>query len=98
MQTGQDWQDLRKASEYCGIQSEFWDIFGHHHVASPAALKSIVTSLGFRSGHIQQDLSDREHECWSRLVDRCDVTRANKVSLHLPESLQDAALTVEITI
>jgi 4-alpha-glucanotransferase len=98
METGQDRQALQKASEYCGIQSEFWDIFGHHHVASPATCTAIVTSLGLRADHLEEDLAAREQACWSRLVDRCVVATGNQFTINIPEALQAESIAIQITL
>src|SRR5277367_3303793 len=98
METDQDRLAVRNASEYCGIQSEFWDIFGHHHVASPAACRAIVAALGLRPDHLDEDILAREHARWSRLVDHCVVTHDGKFAIHLPESAQDETLTIEATL
>jgi 4-alpha-glucanotransferase len=98
METGQDRLALQKASEYCGIQNEFWDIFGHHHVASPAACEAIVASLGLRPDHLAEDVAEQEYARWSRLVDPCVVTHENKFALHLPESHRNETLTVEVEL
>jgi 4-alpha-glucanotransferase len=38
---------LGRAAAECGIDFQYWDIFGHNHLASVEALKSIVTALGW---------------------------------------------------
>ena len=96
METDQDRTALHKASEYCGIQAEFWDIFGHHHIASSSTRGAIVRALGFRAGHLEADLADRELARWSRLVDSCVVAREGRFTLRLPEGLQHETLTVRI--
>jgi 4-alpha-glucanotransferase len=98
METGQDRLSLQRAAEYCGIQSEFWDIFGQHHIASAEAQRSIVQSLGFRPDHLDEDLAAREAARWSRLVDSCLVTDAGKFTIHLPESRQNEILSIEISL
>jgi 4-alpha-glucanotransferase len=98
MEIEQQGLSLQKASEYCGIQNEFWDIFGHHHTASQQARQAIVTSLGFDAGHLDEELAGREFARWSRLVEPCVVTRDGTFSIHLPESHQDTTLTIEVRL
>jgi len=98
METDQDGLALRKASEYCGIQSEFWDVFGHHHIASPSACNAIVSSLGLLPGHLDEDIQARELARWSRVADQCLVTRDATFALHLPDGHQDEILTLEVTL
>jgi 4-alpha-glucanotransferase len=98
METGQDPLSLQRASEYCGIQTEFWDTFGHHHVASPEAQRAIATSFGLCPDHLDKDIAARECARWSRIVDPCVVESSGKFTLHLPESHQNETLTIEITL
>ena len=95
MQTEQDRMSLQRVSEYCGIQKEFWDIFGRHHLASPEVLRATVESLGFRSGHLEEDLRAREEARWTRLAEPCVVDKDGKFAIHIPESYQHETLTVE---
>ena len=38
---------LRYAAERNGIQQDFWDVFGHHHITGPETNRAILTALGF---------------------------------------------------
>ena len=38
---------LGRAAAECGVDHQYWDIFGHSHEASVEALKSILTALGW---------------------------------------------------
>jgi 4-alpha-glucanotransferase len=98
METGQDRLALQKASEYCGIQSEFWDIFGHHHVTSPSTAEAIVSSFGLRPDRLVEDLAAHETAHWQHLVEPCLVTHQNRFAVHLPESHQGESLTVQVTL
>ena len=101
METGKDRLSLQKASEYCGIQSEFWDTFGHHHVTSDEARRSIAASFGFRPGHLDEDIESRKFARWSRLADPCLVigSAMNAVfTIHIPASHQNETLTVESSL
>jgi len=37
---------LHRAATEWGVEREFWDIFGHHHVASAETEAKILASLG----------------------------------------------------
>jgi 4-alpha-glucanotransferase len=98
METGQDGNALYQAAEYCGIQSEFWDIFGHHHAASANSCSSIVASLGLRLDHLLEDLAARELARWTRLAEPCIVTQEGKFIFHLPDDRRNEILTIDITL
>lgn len=38
---------LRRAARAWGIQDEYWDIWGNHHLAEPDVQRSILRSMGF---------------------------------------------------
>ncbi len=44
---------LGRAAAECGIDHQYWDIFGHSHEASPEALKSILHSLGWDTTSVE---------------------------------------------
>jgi 4-alpha-glucanotransferase len=98
METGREGLSLQKASEYCGIQSEFWDIFGHRHVATEACQRAIVTSLGFRPDCLDEDLAAHDRAVWTRLVAACVVATDPTFTLHLPDSAHNATLTIEMAL
>src|SRR5882757_2426341 len=91
-----DGQTLDKAAEYCEIQPEFWDIFGHQHVTSAETKLAIIEALGFRADHLKEDLAARQFSEWSRLAAPCYVMAADQtIPLQLTEALVDAAIAVE---
>ena len=54
---------LERAAERCGVEPCFWDIFGHEHRASTAALQALIAALGVRSDSVESletDLAERE--------------------------------------
>ncbi len=44
---------LGRAAAECGIDHQYWDIFGHSHEASVEALKSILTALGWDTASVE---------------------------------------------
>jgi 4-alpha-glucanotransferase len=94
-----DRQALDRVADYCGIQPEFWDIFGRHHVTGTETKRAIGEALGFRPGHLEEDLSAREFSKWSRLAPPCLVLGDDlSLSVHLPEDLQDEVLSIDVTL
>ncbi len=62
---------VQRAAGLCGIEREFWDIFGHHHVTSLDTSKAILASLGLSCGTAEQlEQSWRERQCgeWRRML------------------------------
>lgn len=62
---------IRRAVAACGVEREFWDIFGHHHVASPAALEAVLASLGLPAGDpeaLARDLEERQWAEWAQVL------------------------------
>lgn len=62
---------IRAAAERCGVQQEFWDIFGKPHVTEPETNRDILTSLGFDSSSetaLAASLARREAEEKSRVL------------------------------
>jgi len=44
---------LGRAAAECGIDHSYWDIFGHSHQASPEALKTILSALGWDISNVE---------------------------------------------
>jgi 4-alpha-glucanotransferase len=62
---------LDKAAETWGIQPDYWDIWGKHHITPPETKRAILQSLGIQAGSTEQlDAAVEEHARreWSRLV------------------------------
>ncbi len=81
-------ESVRQAARLCGIEHEFWDIFGHHHVTSLETGKAILESLGFdceSAGRLQKSLHQRQCRVWNRMLPPALVA-----------SVQDAAIAVPL--
>lgn len=81
---------LSRAAERCGVQSQFWDIFGRPHEASREAKKAIVRALGIpvsSAEAIEEALYERERVEWE------GVLAPTLVLLHAPHGL-DFSLTL----
>ncbi|MBC8165625.1 MAG: 4-alpha-glucanotransferase [Bryobacteraceae bacterium] len=80
---------LDRACEIWGIQREYWDIFGRHHVASPDVQAGILRTMGVPCGsreEIDNAIESRLWNEWSRPVDPAIVLRLSdgKVPVQLP--------------
>jgi hypothetical protein len=75
-------QNLLHAAEQCGVEREFWDIFGTHHVTSAATQRAILQSLGFQCDSVQQieaSLHARNARRFSQLLTATKVASENSV-------------------
>ncbi|MBC7924190.1 MAG: 4-alpha-glucanotransferase, partial [Bryobacteraceae bacterium] len=88
---------LRRAAELWGIQLEFWDIFGHHHVASPETLSSVLRSLGVSSESAQSLNAAIESRLWSEWSSPVAQTLVVSLSAGaIPIQLKDSEAGAEI--
>ena len=89
------------AAKAWGIQPDYWDIFGKHHVTSPDTKRAILESLGIPAGSkedLERALRERSRDEWSRLVPPCLVVSENhrprEFALHLPVELAEQVARV----
>lgn len=87
-----------------GVEPEFWDIWGIHHVPSEAVRKAILASLGVdtsSSPSIEQSLASQRLSLWARMLPRTVVVgcgRACAVPIRLPERDLGAQIQVEFLL
>ena len=82
-------QLLDRAASWYGIDGEFWDIFGTHHITSAAAKQSILRALGVAAGseqELRQSLAELERCEWERLLPPAVVV-VEGCPMHLPLQL-----------
>ncbi len=82
-------QALDRAADLFGIEREYWDIFGNHHVASPEGITSVLDSLKIDASsreELDQAVENQWWGDWSRLLPVTLVASVNqpKITLHLP--------------
>src|SRR5579859_2098186 len=68
------------AAKVWGIQPDYWDIFGKHHVTSPETKRAILESLGIPAGSketLEHALEERSRSEWSRVLPPCLVISEN---------------------
>lgn len=81
---------LDLAAETWGIQPDYWDIFGKHHVTSAETKRAILESLGIRSDTkeaLERALEERSRGEWSRLLPPCLVVGENHRPREFPVNL-----------
>ncbi len=96
-------QALEHAAGLCGIEQDYWDIWGNHHVVAPEVQRRILESLGVAAGdlgQLNQSIEQRLWDEWSAPVAPVVVTGESDapaaVSVRLPASLADRAIRAGI--
>jgi 4-alpha-glucanotransferase len=93
----QDRQAVDKVADDCGIQPEFWDIFGHHHVTSAETKLAVAEAFGFRNGNLVEELTARRFAEWSRLAASCEVLADDRtIPIQMPADLKDRQISVAV--
>lgn len=81
---------LQRLAEAAGLEPEFFDIFGGHHVVPPETKSAILGALGLRAGTVEEctaSLETLQQKRWYRLCEPVTVVAAESIST-----------TVEITV
>ena len=94
---------LARAAHACGLETEYWDIWGHHHRASPGVQISILESLGVDAGSassLNRSLEERAWREWQRSLPPTLVLTKDDQPLTAAVSLKvaQADLPAEISI
>ena len=94
---------LDRAAKLWGIQPDYWDIWGKHHITPAETKRAILHSLGVATGtkeELDEALAARARQEWTRLVAPCLVLsqtqRPRQFPLNLPADL--AALDARLTL
>src|ERR1700742_3410103 len=62
---------LDRAAALCGIEPEYWDIFGRHHVTTKEAKQAILRAMGWAAGsaeELERSFAERARREWQRLT------------------------------
>src|SRR5215469_6833987 len=96
---------LDRAAETWGVQPDYWDIWGQHHVAPPETKRAILASLGIRADTkegLEDALEQRCREEWLRVLPPCLVISENQrpreVAVHLPAELSEMDARVALQL
>ncbi len=91
---------LNRALELCGVQTDYWDIFGHQRYATQETKAAILGALGMNCNDqqsLEQSIDGRLLSAVSRVLPPCAVVgAAGTVHLHVPIENQCDRLQVEI--
>jgi 4-alpha-glucanotransferase len=91
---------LHHAMELCGVQSDYWDIFGHQRYATHQTKAAILGALGIDCSSqqsLERCIGERLLAMASRVLPVCAVVGADGlIDVHVPIEKQDARIQVEI--
>jgi len=93
---------LSRAAEVWGVEPEYWDIWGNHHVPSAEARQAVLRSLGIACDtreQLDRALEDRLWREWSRLASATVVASANRpveIAVNVPEADAAGVLVAEV--
>jgi 4-alpha-glucanotransferase len=74
-------QLLARAASACGIDPEYWDIWGRHHIIGPEAMRSILTAMGVGCASVEElkaSLAECARREWTRPAPPALVVSENK--------------------
>ena len=96
---------LDRAAETWGIQPDYWDIWGKHHITPPETKRAILASLGIRADtkeELDQALDQRFRDEWSRVLPPCLVInesqRPRELAVHLPAELGELEARIALKL
>jgi 4-alpha-glucanotransferase len=96
---------LDRAGETWGIQPDYWDIWGQHHITPPETKRAILASLGIRADtkeELDRCLEQRFRDEWSRVLPPCLVISQNQrpreFAVHLPVELAERQARVVVKL
>src|SRR5258708_291587 len=96
---------LDRAAETWGIQPDYWDIWGQHHVTPPETKRAILASLGIRADtkeELDRAIEQQFRDAWSRVLPPCLVISENQrpreFAVHLPAELGERQARIVLKI
>ncbi|MEK7752054.1 MAG: hypothetical protein AAB654_09075, partial [Acidobacteriota bacterium] len=93
---------LARAAEAWGVEPEYWDIWGNHHVPTAHARQAVLGSLGIACDSREQldrALEERLWREWSGLAPATIVASAHgplEIAVSIPAELSGGMLTAEV--
>jgi len=98
-----DERTLEEAAKIWGVETDYWDIWGKQHHATPAVEKAILGSLGVETRNQQtfeQAIEERSWRDWSRPLPPTLVLDSSQtphfVTVSLPESHANEEASFEV--
>jgi hypothetical protein len=93
---------LARAADAWGVEPEYWDIWGNHHVPPAQARRAVLGSLGIACDSPEQldrALEERLWREWSRLAPATIVASAQRpveLAVSIPAELSGGVLVAEV--
>src|SRR5215469_4746813 len=95
-------QLLERAADSCGIDPGYWDIWGKHHVTTPAVRQALLASAGVPSSdaeELERALSERARREWQRhLPPSLVVSQSESHTLPISVAVESLGEPATITI
>ncbi len=94
---------LDRAAALCGVEPEYWDIFGRRHVTTTEGKRAILRAMGWAAGSVEeleQSFAEHTRREWTRVAPPTVVAMEGEeidLPLHVPaEELKDSiAITAQ---
>lgn len=93
---------LNRAAALCGVEHEYWDIFGRHHPTPPSVKQAILTSMGVDASSVESldgAVEERLWRAWNRVGPATIVMgeeEAAEVKVNLDSGASNGRLRVEV--
>lgn len=93
---------LNRAASLRGIDAEYWDIFGKHHVTTPETKQAILRAMGWAAGspeELERSIAEHERREWRRLASPAIViseSESAELPVHLPVDMLGEELTIRV--
>jgi len=94
-------QALDRAARQWGIESEFWDTWGHRHTTPPEIERAMLTAMGLSAGDregLDRAVEQRMAQEWERLLPVVFVVGESAFSKGIPLSVPVALAEAEISL
>ena len=98
-------RELDRAAQLCGVEPEFWDIFGNRHVTSRETKKAFVAALGIPvddAPRLIEGMARVEAEEWKRALPLSRVVSVHQqpvqLPIHIPAAEERSAAQFEIVL
>jgi 4-alpha-glucanotransferase len=93
---------LDRAAALCGIEPDYWDIFGRRHFTTVAAKQTILRAMGWAVGsaeELERSLAEHKRSEWQRIAPATVVAmEADQVEfpLHLPAERMGETVSISV--
>jgi 4-alpha-glucanotransferase len=93
---------LDRAAAFCGIEPEYWDIFGRRHITTTEGKQAILRAMGWAAGsadELERSLAEYARRDWQRLAPATIVAMESDevdVPVQIPAECLGEAVTISV--